>query len=113
MMLTVYLASALLCTADQCYPALVGRDTPVGQFPLVRRFVQAKGYGGDVLEFASSAAGLFAIHRVWLGNPKQHRAQRLASGDAADRRYVTDGCINVAPKVYESVVAADTLEVLP
>ena len=31
MTLIVFLASALLCVGDRCYPALVGQDTPVGR----------------------------------------------------------------------------------
>lgn len=111
MTIVVYLASALLCTAGQCYPALVGHNTPVGTFPLVRRYVAARGYGGDVMQFAETERDLLAIHRVWLGNPREHRAERLASGDPAMRRTVSHGCINVTPEVYDQVVAADTLEI--
>ena len=111
MTIIVYLASALLCTAGQCYPALVGNDTPTGTFPLVRRYVAARGYGGDVMQFAETDRDLLAIHRVWLGNPLEHRAERLASADPAMRRTVTHGCINVMSEVYERIVAADTLEI--
>lgn len=109
----VFLASALICFADQCYPALVGNTTPVGHFPLYRREVQAKGYGGDVMQFLETDRDIFAIHRVWLGSPKQRRAQRLASGDPAQRRFVTNGCINVTPEVYEKVLLADSVEIRP
>ena len=107
----VYLASALLCTAGQCYPALVGNDTPTGIYPLVRRYVAARGYGGDVMQYAETGRDLLAIHRVWLGNPSEHRAARLASTDPVMRRTVTHGCINVMPEVYERIVSADTLEI--
>ena len=113
MMLTLYLAAALLCTPDQCFPALVGRDTPVGRFPIVRRYVQARGYGGDVLQFAETDRDIMAIHRVWLGRPAERRAERLASGDAARRRDVTNGCVNVMPDVYERIVGARVVEVRP
>ena len=113
MTLIVFLASALICAGDQCYPALVGHDTPVGHFPLVRRYVQATGYGGDVLQFAATDTDVFAIHRVWLGRPGEHRAERLAGADPAERRNVTHGCINVMPDVYERLVQADTLDVRP
>ncbi len=111
MTLVVHLAAALLCTAGQCYPALVGPDTPVGTFPLVRRFVRTPGYGGDVLQYAETSRDLFAIHRVWLGKPAERRAERLASPDPAQRRLVTHGCINVMPDVYAAIVDADTLEI--
>lgn len=113
MILTVHLAAALLCTPAQCHPALVGDATPVGVYPIVRRFTQARGYGGDVLQFADTPRGILAIHRVWLGAPKQRRAERLANPDAAARRGVTDGCINVAPAVYDALADATALEVRP
>ena len=113
MIVTVFLASALICTATDCYPALVGKDTPIGEFPLNRRYVEAKGYGGDVLQFKETRRDIFAIHRVWLGNPKQRRQQRLTSGDAAARRFVTNGCINVMPEVYALILAADTVTIKP
>ncbi len=111
MTVVVYLASALLCTAGHCYPALVGNDTPTGTFPLIRRFVAARGYGGDVMQYSETDRDLFAIHRVWLGNPREHRLARLASPDPAQRRTVTHGCINVMPEVYDQIVAADTVEI--
>lgn len=113
MTLTLYLAAALLCTPDQCYPALVGRDTPLGHFQIIRRYVQARGYGGDVLQFAETDKAIMAIHRVWLGRPAERRAQRLASDDAAQRRDITNGCVNVTPAVYESITEARTLDVVP
>lgn len=111
MTVVVYLASALLCVAGQCFPALVGSDTPVGTFPLVRRYVQTPGYGGDIMQFAEDSRAVMAIHRVWLGRPGEHRAERLASADPAVRRMVTHGCINVAPDVYDRIVTADRLDV--
>ena len=113
MTIVVYLASALLCIGSECHPALVGKDTPIGRFGMVRRQVQAKGYGGDVMQFGDSPQGIFAIHRVWLGNPAQRRAERLASGDAGQRRLVTNGCINVMPAVYDVIVGANVVEIRP
>lgn len=113
MTLIVFLASALLCTPQRCYPALVGHDTPIGHFPIVRRYVQARGYGGDVLQFATTETDVMAIHRVWLGRPAEHRLQRLASEDPEQRRLVTNGCINVMPAVYEQLTTADALDVRP
>jgi len=113
MMLTLYLAAALLCTPDQCFPALVGRDTPVGHFSVIRRYVAAKGYGGDVLQFAETDREIMAIHRVWLGRPSERRAERLASNDERQRRDVTNGCVNVMPDVYERIVAARSITVVP
>ena len=113
MTLVVYLASALLCADGQCYPALVGADTPLGHFDVHRRYVEAEGYGGDVLQFKETASTVYAIHRVWLGRPQEHRLERLASPDAAVRRAITGGCINVAPDVYERISQADAVEIRP
>ncbi len=113
MTLIVYLATAILCAGNQCYPVLVGRDTPIGRFAIHRRYVLADGYGGDVLQFLETRDEIYAIHRVWLKSPKQRRAERLAAGSAAERRLVTGGCINIAPEVYERIVTADTVEIRP
>ena len=113
MTLVVFLASAQLCFNNQCYPVLVGKDTPTGVFPLHRRYVQTGGYGGDVMQFAETSSDVLAIHRVWLGRPAEHRAQRLASGDKSQRRLVTHGCINVDSAVYDRIVDADTLRIQP
>ncbi len=113
MTLVVYLASALLCSGGHCYPVLVGRDTPTGRFTLHRRYVRAAGYGGDVLQFLETPTEIFAIHRLWLGRPSEHRAERLASDNVASRRGVTGGCINVAPEIYEQLVDAETLTIEP
>lgn len=102
-----------MCTSDRCYPVLVGKDTPTGQFALHRRVVQTDGYGGDVLQFAETDQDVYAIHRVWLGRPAERRAERLAQGDASQRRFVTKGCINVSPEVYARIAAADTVEIRP
>ncbi len=113
MIVTVFLGAALLCTPAACHPALLGDATPVGSFPIIRRYTQARGYGGDVLQFADTPHGILAVHRVWLGRPAERRAERLAAGDPARRRGVTDGCINVAPAVYDSLAEATLLEVKP
>lgn len=113
MTLTLYLAAALLCTPTECYPALVGRDTPLGRFPVVQRFVNAKGFGGDVLQFHETETHIYAIHRVWLGKPSERRLERLASADPADRRDVTNGCVNVLPDVYERLLGAEVVEIRP
>ena len=113
MTVTVFLAGALLCVGGQCYPALVGPDTPLGTFRLQHRRVRTPGYGGDVMVFAETPAFAMAIHRVWLGRPKERRLRRLTAGNPADRRFITHGCINVLPNVYDRIVTADTLEVRP
>ena len=100
---TILLYSALICFQGHCYPALVGESTPVGTFHVTHKSTDAPGYGGDILVFSEEKDRVFAIHRLWLRNPAQHRSERLASPDPAQRRNVTKGCVNVAPEVYDDL----------
>jgi hypothetical protein len=104
--ITVSVKLALICFLQQCYPALVGGNTPKGDFTIRQRFVQTPGYGGDVLEFYEDDKYVYAIHRVWLLKPKERRAERLKSPAAKDRQSITNGCINVSPEVYDKLVKA-------
>jgi hypothetical protein len=109
----VLLSSAVICLSGRCYPVLVGRDTPPGVFPITKRLVLAPGYGGDVLEFKETEDSVYAIHRVWLLNPAQHREERLKSPNAADRRNITGGCINVTPEVYDKLQGITAVDIEP
>lgn len=112
---TVFVARALICFMGTCHHALVGSQTPTGAFPLRRMATVAPGYGGDVLVFYQQGSYAWAIHRVYLLHPSQHRAARLRSDDPARRR-ITMGCINVDPIVYEQLVdccSRSTVEILP
>ena len=102
-MIVVSLGAALICFANACYPALVGENTPVGEYRLEHRSTTHPGYGGDVLLFKDGPSGVFAIHRVINFNPLQRRHQRIASPAPRDR-LITDGCINVTPEVFEQLV---------
>lgn len=104
MSVVVSLSLATICFVGQCYPALVGSATPPGHYQLSHRFVVSPGYGGDVLAFKEEPDDLFAIHRVWLGAPREQRLQRLQSTQVARRRGVTGGCINIAPETYAKLV---------
>ena len=88
---------------EECHPILVGQNTPKGEFILNKRITESIGYGGDVLQFKETSDGVFAIHRVYLLNPKEHRAERLRSNDPANRK-ITFGCINVDSAVYNQLV---------
>lgn len=88
---------------QECYPVLVGSDTPRGEYQLQQRLVQSPGYGGDILQFKEEELYLFAIHRVWLGRPWEKRQERLKSTNIKMRR-ITMGCINVDPEVYEKLL---------
>ena len=106
MIVTVSISAAVLCIAEACFPALVGASTPRGEFPLNQRIVSTEGYGGDVMQFAETPSEWFAVHRPWLGHPSERRIERLRAGDAAQRRQITGGCINVLPHVYERLKAS-------
>lgn len=100
-MVTVFLSKALICFSGMCYPALVGNDTKVGTYDLVPRVVMAEGYGGNVIQYDENERLVFAIHRVWEGNPRERRRERLKSDNPSDRVAVTNGCINVTEEVYD------------
>jgi hypothetical protein len=74
------------------------KTTPAG------RFLSSLGgnmRGEDVLwvDYATATS----MHRVLTTNPKEHRAQRLASPTTLDNR-ISYGCINIPVKFYENVV---------
>lgn len=106
-MIVVDLALAVVCFTfqgqDQCHPALVGMNTPKGQFSLVQRLTDEPGYGGDVLQFHETQSEVFALHRVWELIPSERRRERLSSPVPAKRQNVTAGCINVSHEVYEII----------
>lgn len=102
-MVIVSLAAATICFSGICYPALIGKTTPTGEYQLQQRLTEQPGYGGDVLQFTEDKTSWTGIHRVYLLNPKQKRAERLKSTSIADR-VITDGCINVDPEVYKKLV---------
>lgn len=99
----VELSTALICFASSCFPALVGNDTPRGEFNLRQYSISTPGYGGDLLVFKHEKNAVFAIHRVF-DVPSQQRIARLSSPHAEHRRGITGGCVNVDPEVYEKLV---------
>ena len=109
MSILVSLTLATICFTSQgtqgCYPILIGEKipTPVGEFTLHKRVTADIGYGGNVIQFYETNITVYAIHRVWLLNPKQNRAARLKSANVQDR-LITNGCINVDPIVYEKLI---------
>lgn len=66
--------------------------TPAGTFR-IKKYL-AERYGGIVLVFLEGPKYAAAVHRVFLGNPHERRAERLRSSRREDRR-ITNGCINV------------------
>jgi hypothetical protein len=112
-LITVSLSAAILCFSNLCHPALVGKDTPTGKFQIIDRYTETPGYGGEVLQFTEINGVVLAIHRVWLLKPSEHRQDKLDHGSAADRRYVSKGCINVTPEVFDEIKNATKVEILP
>lgn len=100
----VLLWSALLCFDGFCHPALVGKETPIGIFHVKLEKTMQPGYDGNVLVFDETKTRAYAIHRVWLLIPSEHRQERLQSGIVSQRRNVTMGCINVEPNVYNKLI---------
>lgn len=103
MRIIIDLTSATICFLNGCFPALIGTETPVGEFVLERRITDQAGYGGDVLQFHETETRVFAIHRPWLQQPRQKRLERL-HGDKVGDRLITNGCVNVADDVYEALL---------
>lgn len=98
-MVEVILSSALICFGGECYPALVGATTPVGEYTLIRYRVRDSRYGGDVLEFLRVGKEAFSIHRTWPG-----RETRYVNASVY-RRIITNGCVNVQPEVYDRLLS--------
>lgn len=109
MSIIVSVALATICFTyrgtEECYPALLGRNnaTPVGEYTITRKLTKSPGYGGDILQFHETKTDVYAIHRVWLLKPEQRRLERL-SGTDVSARYISAGCINVLPEVYNKLI---------
>jgi hypothetical protein len=109
MSIIVSIALASICFTyhgvEECHSVLLGKNpaTPTGEFTLIRRYTSDPGYGGDVLQFKENPHEVYAIHRIWLLNPKQNRPARLKSKIIADH-FISNGCINVDVDVYEKLV---------
>ena len=109
MSVIVSIALATICFtyngAQECHPVLLGKNppTPTGEFTLIQRYTVDPGYGGDVLQFKETSTKIYAIHRIWLLNPKQNRTQRIKSPRISDH-FISMGCINVEPFVYERLI---------
>ncbi len=74
------------------------RTTPAG------RFVAQPGTDDEHQDVVwVDYAGGVAMHRVFLGNPAEHRLERLADPNAASRR-ISWGCINLPFSFFDDVV---------
>lgn len=99
----VHIGAALLCLAQQCYPVLIGKDTPTGNFTLNLRIVHDPLYGGSVMQFKETETEVYAIHKIWKGRPMERRTERINSSKSKDRT-ITKGCINVTDSVYNELI---------
>lgn len=106
-MVTVILSAALLCIGEFCYPALIGKETPIGEFNLIERRVIDPSYGGNVIQFKETENDVYSIHRPWRGKPKEQRDKRLKSSNTS-RRLITSGCINVEDEVFDALIKCCT-----
>ncbi|MCY7317364.1 MAG: hypothetical protein LH617_01315 [Ramlibacter sp.] len=75
------------------------RTTPAGRF-VASLDRDLKGEEVLWVDYDTSVS----LHRVVTGQPKERRAQRLASPSPVDKR-ITYGCINVPVRFYEDVVS--------
>lgn len=103
-------AAALLGMAigDDSYPGIgkrklssilpKERTTPAGRFVAA---LDRNRQGKDILWIDYDAA--ISLHRVITNNPKERRAERLASETTLDNR-ISFGCINVPVAFFENIV---------
>ncbi len=80
--------------------------TPAGRYTLSYSPANPKNNLGQTLDI-NQVYGLdwkISIHGVWLGNPAEHRAERLASHDA-DQSHISHMCINVSKATLNNILA--------
>jgi hypothetical protein len=76
--------------------SLSTKVTPAGRYSVRRHPDPSYGTVFDVNEVKGLDWGI-AIHKVYLGTPSEHRAERIRS-PSADVKHITYGCINVTPE---------------
>jgi hypothetical protein len=82
--------------------------TPAGKFTL--EVSESAGYGTTFnLVESYDGTGYVAIHAVYLGDPKEKRAERLATGKAEESR-VTYGCWNLTNSVIKDKLAPNVAD---
>jgi predicted small secreted protein len=99
----VNVSTAMICFTGQCYPALVGKTTPLGEYQMTQYRTPIPAYGGTVLAFKETDKVVYAVHQT-IFVKGQNRAERLKSNDVKQRINITNGCINVEPEVYRKLV---------
>jgi hypothetical protein len=82
--------------------------TPAGKFTL--EVSESAGYGTTFnLVESYDGTGYVAIHAVYLGDPKEKRAERLAKGKPEESR-VTYGCWNLTNSVIKDKLAPNVAD---
>ena len=82
--------------------------TPAGKFTL--EVSESEGYGTTFnLVESYDGTGYVAIHAVYLGDPKEKRAERLAKGKPEESR-VTYGCWNLTNSVIKDKLAPNVAD---
>lgn len=96
----VSLALANICFDGQCHPALIGRDTPTGEYA-VRKFMvpDNKLYQDGLLVFHETTDAYYAIHKTI---PTKDRLRRMKEPPTS-RVNVTGGCINIDASTYQAL----------
>lgn len=90
---TLTLAAALLECPGLTAPVLIGHATPAGNH-IGRPAAESRS-----IHYADGGAGLaLALHPVWT----PERAALLIR-PPAQRRYVTDGCVNLSPENFSKL----------
>jgi hypothetical protein len=84
----------LLSLPDSHKWTIPQKITPAGRFTVTRSFDPAYGPIFELNE-VHGPDWWIAIHQVWLGNPAEHRMERLLSPTPEDN-HITFGCINVS-----------------
>ena len=97
----VNLDRAEICMESDCRPVLIGKETPRGEYHLQLAKTDNKGYDGDVLVFKQDDTGAYAVHRIWTQRPSEKRLERIQQD--AERRIITNGCINVDDETYNKL----------
>jgi hypothetical protein len=77
--------------------------TPAGRFTVRRTGDSEEGAVFELVEIHGNGWYL-ALHHVWTGIPSEHRMQRLASANPADKD-ITFGCINVSAETMHYLLA--------
>lgn len=75
--------------------------TPAGEFRSMKYY--SKQLHEPITAIIQGTESFIAIHPVWLGNPEQHRAERLNTPSGNDNR-ITNGCINIPSDFYFEVI---------